>query len=390
MMFFVLLSRCHQVYSQTTAFFLLVITHQDQKKGVNRKEIKVNNVIEWIQDYWDQFIWNHLFETIDLRPCSFDTPHGIWDHIHLRPRSSENTLIETICIWDRIHIKFFIWDHIDFTTTLIETTLIEAVLIYCESDFYNLPSTSLRETWRFARWLFIWRFATLPPFVSRGDSRWVVKMHSHFKTPQKPEKSSYLVFWGERCTSEMSLFWTKSKNYMFCVPARFLYRGAAIVSVFNFFNLKMKDEKRKISFCVVRNQSQEKIKYRGFEKRNVTAYGQNVWRVIFRNAIVLADLSIPKKISHIWNSTLLLGQIMWTCFSPEFCRKKDDAGTSSFLLNMLQDDGHLKIFSEFCYSSELTSFCKGATLQNFEWRVTLQNFRSPAKKWKVDHKNVIQ
>ena len=29
---------------------------------------------------------------------------------------------------------------------------------------------------------------------------------------------------------------------------------------------------------------------------------------------------------------------------------------------------------------------KGATLQNFKWIVNLQNFRSPAKKWKADHK----
>jgi len=33
---------------------------------------------------------------------------------------------------------------------------------------------------------------------------------------------------------------------------------------------------------------------------------------------------------------------------------------------------------------------KGVTLQNFIWIVTLQNFRSSAKKWKVDHKNLIR
>jgi len=68
---------------------------------------------------------------------------------------------------------------------------------------------------------------------------------------------------------------------------------------------------------------------------------------------------------------------------------KKDAGTSSILLNMFQDDRHLKIFCEFCYSTELTLFRKGVTLQNFKWRVTLQNFTSPVKKWKVDRKNVI-
>jgi len=31
----------------------------------------------------------------------------------------------------------------------------------------------------------------------------------------------------------------------------------------------------------------------------------------------------------------------------------------------------------------------GVILLKLKWKVTLQNFRSPAKKWNVDHKNVI-
>jgi len=38
---------------------------------------------------------------------------------------------------------------------------------------------------------------------------------------------------------------------------------------------------------------------------------------------------------------------MRTCFLPEFFEKNEDAETSSFLLNVFQDDRHLKIFSEF-------------------------------------------
>jgi len=49
---------------------------------------------------------------------------------------------------------------------------------------------------------------------------------------------------------------------------------------------------------------------------------------------------------------------MRTCFSPEFLEKNEDVGTSSFLLNTFQDDHHLKIFSEFCYSLELTLSAK--------------------------------
>jgi len=49
-------------------------------------------------------------------------------------------------------------------------------------------------------------------------------------------------------------------NYMFCVPAHFLYRGATIVSVLTW---KMKDEKRKNVLLRWLKQSQEKIKFRG-------------------------------------------------------------------------------------------------------------------------------
>ena len=45
--------------------------------------------------------------------------------------------------------------------------------------------------------------------------------------------------------------------------------------------------------------------------------------------------------------------------------------------------------SAFTTQRESTWTRKGATLQNFKWRVALQNFRTPAKKCKLDHKNVI-
>jgi len=114
------------------------------------------------------FIWNHVhlrpqsfetcsFETtviwdhIHLRPHSFETAF-IWDHIHLRPHSFEVTFV-----WDHIH-----WDHIHLRPQSFDTTIIlgphsflehihftschsEAVVIYCESHFYDLPSTFLRD-----------------------------------------------------------------------------------------------------------------------------------------------------------------------------------------------------------------------------------------------------
>jgi len=101
--------------------------------------------------------WAH----IHLRPRSFETT-AIWDHIHLRPQSFETTFI-----WDHSHLipqsfetfsfeTTFIWDHIRSSPQLFETTFIldhihftpcqsEAVLIYCESRFYDLPSTFLRD-----------------------------------------------------------------------------------------------------------------------------------------------------------------------------------------------------------------------------------------------------
>jgi len=50
----------------------------------------------------------------------------------------------------------------------------------------------------------------------------------------------------------------------------------------------------------------------------------------------------------------------------------EDVGTSSFLLNVLQDDRHLKIFSEFWYSSELTLSAKIAAFVE----ITRQTFCS--------------
>ena len=44
---------------------------------------------------------------------------------------------------------------------------------------------------------------------------------------------------------------------------------------------------------------------------------------------------------------------MRTCFSPECFENNEGARTSSFLLNMFQDDRHLKILSEFLLVMEL-------------------------------------
>ena len=167
---------------------------------------------------WDHYIWDHFhlrpihLRPLHLRPRSFETTF-IWDHVHLRPQSFETTFI-----WDHIHLRpqsfetTFIWDHIHLRPHSFETTFISdhihlrphfisdhihlrphfiwdlihlrphsfyAMLKWSCFDllcitFYDLPFTSLRETWSFLMWLFIWNFSRLRPSVFRGDSRWFV------------------------------------------------------------------------------------------------------------------------------------------------------------------------------------------------------------------------
>jgi len=141
------------------------------------------------------FIWDHLFETINLRPRSFETTtfettfHLRLIHlrplclrpvhlrpVHLRPRSFETTFI-----WDHIHLRphsfeaTFIWDYINLRWHSFYAMLKWSCFDLLCITFCDLPFTFLRETWSFPRWLFIWNFARLRPSVSRGDSRWFVK-----------------------------------------------------------------------------------------------------------------------------------------------------------------------------------------------------------------------
>jgi len=129
----------------------------------------------------DLFIWDHdIWDRDHLRPLSFETcsfettfiwDFFIYDHIHLRPRSFEITLIWDFFIWDHIHLRSH-WFEI---TSFLCHVKVQLFWFTVNQDFYDLPSTSLRETWSFVRWPFIWSFARLRPSVSRGDSRWVVK-----------------------------------------------------------------------------------------------------------------------------------------------------------------------------------------------------------------------
>ena len=92
--------------------------------------VLVFTVVQTIEttSFENTLIWDHIRDHIHLRPHSFETtfilrPHSFWNHIHF-----ETTFIL------RPH------SHIHFTPHWSE-----AVLIYCESDFCDLPCTSLRE-----------------------------------------------------------------------------------------------------------------------------------------------------------------------------------------------------------------------------------------------------
>jgi len=136
----------------------------------------------WDLFIWDLFIWDHVhMRLLHLRPRSFETTL-IWHHIDLRPQSFQTTLIwehirlrplhlrphsfETTFIWDCIHFRLHSFE-ITFTLCHVKVMLFWFTVVCI--TFY-LPFTSLRETWSFASWLFIWSVARLCPSVCRGDS----------------------------------------------------------------------------------------------------------------------------------------------------------------------------------------------------------------------------
>jgi len=116
------------------------------------------------------------------------------------------------------------------------------------------------------------KFVRLRLSVCKGDSRWVVNALALWNTAEA--RKLFLFRAWKRALHLSNVVYTRSNNCMFCLPARFLYQGATIVSV---FNCKMKDEKRKNVFSRWLKRSQEKIKFRGFweEKCTVTTYEQN-------------------------------------------------------------------------------------------------------------------
>jgi len=86
-----------------------------------------------------------------LRPHSFETKF-IWNKIHLKQNSFETT---------------FVWDNIRLRSHSFYVTLKWSWFDLLWITFYDVPSTSLRETRS---------LAMSRPSVSRGDSRWVANL----------------------------------------------------------------------------------------------------------------------------------------------------------------------------------------------------------------------
>ena len=203
---------------------------------------------------------------IYLRPFIWD--HDIWDHIHLRPHSHETFSFETTFTWDHIHLSphsfqiISIWDHIHLTPHSFETKLIW--------DHIHLRSHSFETT-------FIWDYIHLRPHLFETihlrphslETTFIVD-HIHFRSHSFYAMSKWSCFdlllitllWPtfHFFVGDLKFCKVDQVNYMFCVPAHFLYRGATIVSVLTW---KMKDEKRKNVLLRWLKQSQEKIKFRG-------------------------------------------------------------------------------------------------------------------------------
>ena len=135
-------------------------------------------------------IETNSFETIYFRPIHLKP-------LHLRPRSFETTFT-----WDFSFETTFTWDF-SFETTLIlrhgKVKLfwftVNHIFMICRPLYCGRPEVLQGD--------FSFEFARLRPSVSKVTHAGL-QMHSHFRTPQRPENSSYLGFRRERCTSEMS------------------------------------------------------------------------------------------------------------------------------------------------------------------------------------------
>jgi len=141
-----------------------------------------NNQVYLFHDYWDQFIWDHLFETTFILDL-FLSGHLIWD--------------------------FFVWDHVESRPDSFEITFI-------------LHHIEVKLFWLTMYHIFMIYHPLLHgrPEVLQGDSsfkvlqgydllcpRWLTlgfKSTHILNIPQRPENSMYHGFGKDCCTSELS------------------------------------------------------------------------------------------------------------------------------------------------------------------------------------------
>ena len=136
--------------------------------------------------------------------------HHIRDHIHLRSYSFYATL-KWSC-FDLLWITF-LWSTFHFFA---------GGLKFCKVTLHL-------------------KFAKITPFRVQGDSRWVVNALALQNTAEA-RKLHISGLEGSVAHLKFHLVRPSQIIMCFCVPARFLYRDAAIFSVFHW---EMKDKKRK-------------------------------------------------------------------------------------------------------------------------------------------------
>ena len=159
-------------------------------------------------------------------------------------------------------------------------------------------------------------------------------MHPLFKTPLRPENFSYLVSGRESCTSERCILLNQIKELY--VLSFLLVSFIEAPEYFQFFTEKWKTRKEQMTYCVDRINHRRKSNFLAFEKRNATAYEQNVWRVISTNATVLADDVYSEE-------NFTMSEIAHCCWVKDW----EQVSCPNFLKNMKMRGLH---FYEICFT----------------------------------------
>jgi len=349
----------------------------------------------------DQFIWGNSFGT-----TAFETTF-IWVHlrprhvrpVHLRPHSHETFSFETYSfettfIWDLPFETTFVWDRIHLRPHSFETTFILSHSFYATVKWICFDLLWIAFLWfafhlfagdlKFCKVSLQLKFCKVTPFRVH---RWLTlgcKCTRTFKHRggQKTLHTSGLE--GSVALAPLKCYFNMPRQrIMFCVPARFLYRGALnpknsknllkIFKLLSSWNIFSKNEKDPASSFFSKNAGRTMFSLFGpiamccirhceiFIGIDVIRYSR-----MFRDHA--SDVLLRRCCSH----ALFSKATKFSAFTQQLRKPR-----------CLKAPVHLQPSVSHLWTR------RGVTLQNFKWIVSLQNFRSPARRWKVNHKNVI-